>query len=182
MQERKKRPVLSILALILLAAGGYFLAENVSRVVDVRVKKQSKAPDELSMPSRINWVSAHRASIEALDENKPILCFFTAHNSAECRKLEQEFFSDKTVYEYINKNFVPVMIIENADLPAGSTEKVVQKNYGITQVPTLIVTDPDGHLIDKKTDCASMTDNFAFLSKHTKLHPPDKSSPIQAVR
>lgn len=183
MQEpKKKRPVLSILALIAMAGGGFLLADKISGHVDVKVKKTEKSLEKVNMPAKINWVSAHRASIEALDENKPILCFFTADGSTDCRKLEHEFFADKTIAEYINKNFVPVIIVDHEDLPDTATEKVVKKNYGVTQVPTLIVTDPDGKLIDQKTDCGSMTDNFAWLSRHTKLHPPDKSTPIPSAR
>lgn len=178
MNKTLKSQALSVLALVALAVLGYFVAEGISGMVDLRLKKRVQPNNQVRVNAKVNWIAPHQASVRALDEQKPILCVFTSSlDNAECRKLEQEFLADEKVCEYINKNFVAVIVIDNPSLPETSTEKVVEKNYGVGSFPCVLVTDPDGKLIEQKNGYSTKDDLFKLLSDHTKTHQIDKIDP-----
>ncbi len=178
MNKPLKSQALSILALVVLAVLGFFAAEAISGMVEVRLKKRVQPSNQVQVNTKINWIAPHQASVRALDEQKSILCVFTSTlDNAECRKLEQEFLADEKVCEYINKNFIAVIVIDNPSLPDSSTEKVVEKNYGISTFPTVLVTDPDGKILEQKNGFSSKDDLFKLLTVHAKTHQVEKIDP-----
>jgi len=172
-----KSQALSILALVVLAVLGFFAAEGISGMVEVRLKKSVQPSNQVQINSKINWIAPHQASVRALDEQKSIVCVFTSSlENADCRKLEQ-YLADEKIGEFINKNFVPVVVIDNPSLQESSTEKVVEKNYGVSSFPVVLVTNPDGKLLEQKSHIDSKDELFKLLNDHAKTHQIDKIDP-----
>jgi thioredoxin 1 len=82
-----------------------------------------------------NWSKALQ---EAKKQNKPI--FLDAYTSwcGPCRMLKQNTFTDKTVGEFFNKNFINIAL----DMEKGDGIAVAQQ-YQVRAYPTLIITDAD---------------------------------------
>ena len=73
------------------------------------------------------------------------------------------------VDKYLNSIKVDTSMVEKIDLEDFSDVPIPQENldlakqYGVTATPVLIVTDPDGNLLDKKTGGMEITQNIRKL-------------------
>ena len=69
--------------------------------------------------SEINWIESYiKASGIAKAENKPMLIFINRPDCGACKVMKEITFQDKTIYPYINSNFIPVLLnIDKNDLP-----------------------------------------------------------------
>ena len=73
------------------------------------------------------------------------------------------------VDKYLNSIKVDTSMVEKIDLEDFSDIPIPQENldlakqYGVTATPVLIVTDPDGNLLDKKTGGMEITQNIRKL-------------------
>ena len=81
-----------------------------------------------------------KALEKAKAENKFVLANFHTKTCGPCRKMEKTVFPDPVCGEYINKNFVPI-IIDGEDNGIGEE---IAKKYKIFIFPTYLILQPDG--------------------------------------
>ena len=91
-------------------------------------------------PKAINWLTFDEAQKKGQDQSQKFFLYFYADWCGYCRKLEQQTFTDKSVADYINANFIPVRI--NSDrLPK------VAARYGVQGFPDLRFLNAKGENI-----------------------------------
>ena len=81
---------------------------------------------------------------------RPILYWFTADWCEACKYLDATGFTDRTVVQSINDNFIPV-IVTDRKLEDKKNTKVVQAlidRYSIYSLPTLKVVTATGRDVD----------------------------------
>lgn len=163
-----KRMASSAAALLGIVVIGYFVLQFYGIKLDLGSSKIS-APDRIQIPSRIQWVAPRQASEEAFKVNRPIFCFFTIASCRPCRRMEQDVLSDAKVCDYINSEFVPVLIIYDDSLPDSATEKIVKRNYEIFNFPTLLITDPGGKKVKQISGFHSKEETLKFLASPVQV-------------
>ena len=67
----------------------------------------------------INWLHSYQQGTQvAKEQNRPLLLFFYRPGCPACEYMEENVFTDKSIYSYINTNFVPVSLdISKNDAP-----------------------------------------------------------------
>jgi thiol:disulfide interchange protein len=90
----------------------------------------------------VKWHAVAGAEAEAKRAKKPLLYDFTAAWCPPCRKLAKEVFGDAEAAAFINANFVPVRVMDRSREDGKNPPEIeaLQKRFGITAFPTLIVT------------------------------------------
>ena len=86
----------------------------------------------------VNWLSDwDEALSEAQSQNKPILINFYTDLCPACRKMDQTTFTDDELGAFLNSNFIC--------LRSNAGKSTLYTRYGISAVPTMIFTEPDGY-------------------------------------
>jgi thioredoxin-related protein len=88
-----------------------------------------RPPNALSETSAINWHSYKDGVSLMKDQHKKGFLHFVSNRCGYCRLMSTNTFSDAKVIDYLNKNFIPILvnITEQRDLA---------NQYGIRGVPS----------------------------------------------
>jgi thioredoxin-related protein len=90
------------------------------------------------------WVRGYQAGLKlAQQTGRPVLLSFHAPGCSWCAKMDAETFTDPAVVE-ASRNFVCVIV-------ESETEKAALTRYNVTEYPTTLLTDPQGHLLSIST-------------------------------
>jgi|GEM_PF-1879084 len=76
--------------------------------------------------------------------NKPGFLYFTTDWCGWCKVLEKDTFGNIEVKQYLEAHFIPFLI--NAEKNTGPD---LNKYYGVTSYPTVVIVSPTGIVIDK---------------------------------
>lgn len=87
---------------------------------------------------------------EAQRQGKPVFVVFTAVWCAPCKVMEEEVFSQKPTYTYLNSNFINYKV--DFDTPNGKT---VASIYEVKTLPTVLFVNPQGVVLERKTGMAT---------------------------
>jgi len=90
--------------------------------------------------TQINWIDFDKAQKQGETQSQKFFLYFYADWCGYCRKLEKTTFSDKTVANYINNNFIPVRI-NSERMPK------VAARYGVQSFPDMRFLTPKGENI-----------------------------------
>ena len=86
------------------------------------------------------WVHGYQAGLKlAQRTHRPVLLSFHAPGCSWCAKMDAETFTDPAVVE-LSRSFVCVIV-------ESEMEKAAVNRYDVTQYPTTLLTDPQGHLL-----------------------------------
>jgi len=93
------------------------------------------------MKTKINWLEWSQESFEkAKMEDKPILLDLTAVWCHWCHVMDMTSYSDDTISEMINNEFVPIKV----DI---DKRPDIRERYNMGGFPSTVFLDPDGHAI-----------------------------------
>ena len=95
---------------------------------------------------------------QAKSQGKLVFLDFTASWCIPCKKMEKETFSDATVGEFVNSNFIPFKV--NGDFFWGMD---IAEKYNVKVYPTLMVIDGNGKVIKTITGYQSVQDLLSAL-------------------
>lgn len=114
-------------------------------------------------PVKVNFFKGNLSSAKdlAAKEGKLYFAEFSASWCAPCRVLEETTFSDPTVVDYISKNYIPVKV--DIDAFDGIALKQV---YNVQTIPTIIVFNSQGRLLEKYDQALPTSKMIALLKKH----------------
>jgi thioredoxin-related protein len=86
------------------------------------------------------WIRGYQAGMSlAQRTHRPLLISFHTPGCSWCAKMDAETFTDPAVVE-LSRNFVCVFVDSDTD-PAAI------RHYDVTDFPTTLVTDPQGHIL-----------------------------------
>lgn len=109
-------------------------------------------PIEKNVKKGINW-SQHSSLSSAIDqakaEDKLVFIDFYTDWCTPCKMMDQDVFSDKTVADYFNKNFVNLKV--NCEKGSGPNLAFL---YQIQMYPVLLFVDHKGREIKRKDGAA----------------------------
>jgi thioredoxin-related protein/cell division septation protein DedD len=112
---------------------------------------------------KLKFYSGNLASAKQLagQEGKLYFAEFTASWCAPCRTLEETTFRDSKVIQYIDQYYIPVKVdIDDFD---GIALKQV---YNVQTIPTVIIFNSKGQLIEKYDKNLPASKMLALLQKH----------------
>jgi uncharacterized protein YyaL (SSP411 family) len=129
---RRTPPWLLVLAAVLLVARvvtGIYEGAHPPQVTDL-----------------VRWRPVADAVAEARQTKKPLLFDFTADWCPPCRAMQREMFADREIAGWIEKEFVPVRVLDRQREEGRNPAEVasLQERYSISSFPTLVVVWPDG--------------------------------------
>jgi len=124
---------------LLLALAGALLAARVTLGIVEQVRPVERA-------DRVEWREPAAGEAEARDGGRLLLYFFTRDGEPGCRQISREVFADPRGAERIQRQFVPVRVLDLAREDGHNPPDVarLEQEYGVTEFPTLVVALP-GH-------------------------------------
>ena len=102
---------------------------------------------------------------EARASGRPLLLFFTADWCPPCHSLELEFFSASHFVKQIEKEYVPVKVVDRMREDGRNAPEVqgLITSANVTGFPTLIVVRPDGKTAVRNVGYSSRSATLSFL-------------------
>ncbi|MBI9041785.1 thioredoxin family protein [Lutibacter sp.] len=128
--------------------------------------------------SNLNWIESYNeAKLISINENKPILIFFTGSDwCGPCKMLVADFFESEKFKDIANKEFV----LYKADFPRNKSlvtavqtkDNLKLKNkFGINSYPTICILDSKGKFVNTMKGYNSSRDtkyHYLFLNAALK--------------
>lgn len=161
------------LLVIVLAIIGIFAWPTLRRAY------RNISPEQIAQAHGIWGTSWDEASALSLQTGKPILIDFTADWCPPCKILNEEVFPQPEVLSAITTNYIPLRAdISNSSSPGTP----LGEKYDITAIPTLLIVDAQGDVINKQVGLPSISgltswlkqniNNSAAATSLPKLDPP----------
>ena len=85
----------------------------------------------------INWKSYDEGVAMAKEQGKKAVVFFSASWCSYCAKMKKTTFQNDEVIQYLNENYIPIMV--NSD-----KEREIVSSYNVRGLPTLWFLKEDG--------------------------------------
>ncbi len=107
------------------------------------------------------WLHSYEAGLRlAQRTHRPLLLSFHTPGCSWCAKMDAETFTDPQVVE-LSRRFVCVLLQSDTDPEA-------LHRYNVTEFPTTLLTDPQGHLLSATTGYVPATELLPALRKAEK--------------
>ena len=105
----------------------------------------------------IAWRTDFQAALdEARKLNRPVLVDFSAEWCPPCQMMKHDVWPDAEVGKVATASFVPVMM--DVDL-----NREVASRYGISSIPTVMILNPDGKVLQQESGMMSREELLTFL-------------------
>lgn len=96
----------------------------------------------------VHWLTYKQGLEKQKEINKPMLLFFHLPYCYRCKEMERKVYEDSKVIDFINQNFIPVMV----DL---DKEKQTAEQFEVSYTPTTVFIAPDGSTVLREKDVIS---------------------------
>jgi thiol:disulfide interchange protein len=99
--------------------------------------------------TNIKWLDSERLMPvleQAQREKKPVFVEFHASWCAPCKVMEEDIFTQSSVFQYLNGHFLNFRT--DFDTPAGRT---IAEIYEVEKLPTVLFLDPRGVVLERHT-------------------------------
>ena len=104
------------------------------------------------------WLHSYQAGVKlAQQTHRPLLLSFHAPGCSWCAKMDAETFTDPAVVE-LSRSFVCVVV-------ESETETEAVQHYNVTEYPTTLLTDPQGHILSATTSYVPASELLPALRK-----------------
>lgn len=116
-------------------------------------------PRRASTAPAINWIAPESVKQSVGDEAKLLLYYFCADWCEGCHKLEDTAFKNKVFVSLLDREFVPVKVVDKHKETGKNSFVVAQLEgkYNVIAFPTLVVALPSGERA------------YAFVGAHSSL-------------
>jgi thioredoxin-related protein len=124
----------------------------------------------------IKWSSYAEGVQKAKAEHKPMLVFFYRDTCPYCQKLKSGAFTDTSLADYLNSNFVPIHVNTESRRPVVldtlklTESQLANESWQIRGVPAMWLLEPDGCRIKKLVGlqaCGSVLTSLHEVAEHT---------------
>ncbi|HIE98585.1 MAG TPA: DUF255 domain-containing protein [Planctomycetes bacterium] len=127
------------------------------------------------LAAHVSWSPNVESALRtANDTNRLVLMKFTAEWCGPCKKFERETFSRPAVAQFVNQNFVPVLV----DI---DKHKELAAHLKITGVPALLIVSPEMVILSRTTGFQTEQKLLPKLKKIVDTHAPEKLTPSSNV-
>lgn len=102
---------------------------------------------------QVAWLDSERLMPvleRATRENRLVFVEFYASWCAPCKVMEEDVFTQTSVYQYLNANFLNFRT--DFDSPAGKT---IAEIYAVEKLPTILFLAPNGVVLERHTGIAN---------------------------
>ncbi len=104
------------------------------------------------------WIRSYQAGLSlAQRSHRPLLLSFHTPGCSWCAKMDAETFTDPAVVD-LSRNFVCVLIDSETEMPT-----VI--HYNVTDFPTTLLTDPQGHILSSTAGYVPASELLPSLRK-----------------
>lgn len=125
-------------------------------------------------------VDLEEAQSLAYQKDKLFFLYFTADWCMPCRWMEEVTFQDPDLLTYVSANYLAIKV--DISTPEG---KLLQAQFSVTSLPSILVFDALGHLVDQREASQEATPLLRWLKRLDKpahhldprLHTPAVSAP-----
>ncbi len=113
----------------------------------------------------INWLppDLERAQQQAQQEDKLFILYFTADWCLPCQWMQQHTFQDPELGEYLGEHILTVKVDLNL-----AQAKVLQHQFEVESIPSILVFSPTGKLLDRSTASIDARPLLRWLKKLDK--------------
>lgn len=108
----------------------------------------------------IEYTSLSNAISEGQKANKPLFFYYYSDYCSVCKKTNKSIWNNKKVADHFNQNFVCIRV--NA-----SSENIqdFKAEYEVNSLPTLLITDTSGNVIEKVDGAYAKADSFIWFAE-----------------
>ena len=147
---------------LLLAIAGALLVARVALGIFEEVRPVQR-------PERVEWREPGSGEAQALLSNRLVFYCFTSRSEPRCRQMSREVFSDPRMAEAIQRQFVPVRVVDLAHEGGRNPTDVarLEQEYGVTELPTLVVADLARTRYEKQAGYTGAMGVMQFISEAT---------------
>ena len=122
----------------------------------------------------VSWLANVESALRtANDTNRLVLMKFTAEWCGPCKRYERETFARPAVAQYVNQNFVPVLV----DI---DERKELAKQLNVSRVPAVLIVSPEMIILSRTTGFQSEQKLLPGLQKIVASYV--RSGPSSASR
>lgn len=116
----------------------------------------------------IQWRSDYAAALqEAAKEDRLVLLYFFADWCPPCIKMKDNVWPENRVERIVKSSFVPVLI-DLSDNNKQSPQSRLADQFKIENIPTMLILDADGSVLDQRGQLLAARDMVGFLARYEK--------------